>query len=176
MSAPQIRTSSMPTEKRIRPSPMPTLRRTSARHRGVGHRRRMANEAFHAAEALRQREKLQPPAKRQRRFRRAIQLRDDNARTALHLAAGQLVLRMARQERDSAPAHAFARLQPARPARARWRNAAPSATRACAGRAWSATRRTATAASPALFARRSFACATSRRSWPRCRRGNRCGH
>src|SRR5690606_8454626 len=70
------------------------------RNRGVSHETRMIDETLDAAEALGNREDLEPFEETLRLLQSSLhEKRDDPAETVLHLTLRQLVLRMARQSR-----------------------------------------------------------------------------
>ena len=78
--------SSMPTDRRTRPSSMPSAARTLGRDRGVGHDRRVLDQALDAAEALGEREQLRALEEALRAGEAALELDRDHAAEAVHLA------------------------------------------------------------------------------------------
>ena len=97
----QVVSASMPTDRRSRPSPMPASARASARHRRVGHRRRMRDQAFHAAERFGQGEALQAVEERAHgRPRRHRVRRCSIAPKPRLLARGERMARMRGQARE----------------------------------------------------------------------------
>ena len=142
------------------------------RHRRVRHRRGMADERLHAAEALGQRHQRERCSSSVRAFSSDAELERDQPAKAAHLPAAPARAAGVTAGRDSARGSPSGARRGTRPAPARWRCAAPSGSAASWCRAAPATRPSARESRP----RRSARTAATRcgRRAPRRRRRRRC--